>query len=136
RTSEHSRAAPAATEVAFTSTPAGSASAIPDRPRRNWSRIAIVALSGALILALSWGTLVTVRLWQDRQQAAVFLGTWTPELDQLWKPFFNSNRPLIVSIADPPFVQFKGHGAYRDLTLNRWEDIVKSPDVLGIRKAL
>ena len=47
-----------------------------------------------------------------------------------------TGRPLIVAIADPPFVQFKGYGAYRDLQLNRWEDIVKSPQVEAIRKAL
>jgi hypothetical protein len=100
------------------------------------SRGALIFLSVALLAALAWGTLATVQLSRARQDAALFRVMWTPELEQLWKPFLTANRPLLVSIADPPFVQFKGFGAYRDLTLNRWEDIIKSPAVTAMRKAL
>ena len=96
----------------------------------------ILSLSVALAGALAWGAFSTLQLERERQSASMFHAMWTPELQQLWAPFLSGNRPLIVSIADPPFVQFKGHGAYRDLTLNRWDDIFKSPVVAAIRKAL
>ncbi len=101
------------------------------RPRR-----LLMAMGIALAAAVLWAGWTTVQLVQARQDAAPLRAIWTPELDLLWKPFLTGNRPLIVSIADPPFVQFKGYGAYRDLTLNRWDDIIKSPAVTSIRKAL
>ena len=99
------------------------------------SRVSL-ALGLALVLALLWGAAATYQLYRERQDTRMFRAMWTPELDQLWHPFYSSTRPLVVSIADPPFVQFKGFGAYRDLTLNRWDDIIKSPAVIAIRKAL
>jgi hypothetical protein len=111
------------------------ATVVTPSPTIRW-RGALLVLSVALLAALAWGILATVQLSRARQDAALFRVMWTPELEQLWKPFLTANRPLLVSIADPPFVQFKGFGAYRDLTLNRWEDIIKSPAVTAMRKAL
>jgi hypothetical protein len=91
------------------------------------SFLAIVSTSAVLLLSFD--------LWNERRQTQMFRSMWTPDLEELWKPFL-TGRPLILSIADPPFVQFKGFGAYRDLQLNSWEDIVKSPSVVAIRKAL
>ena len=96
----------------------------------------LLLLSMALVLALIWGIFATTQFWRERERAALFTRMWTPDLEQLWRPFLNSEKPLLISIADPPFVQFKGFGAYRDLTLNRWDDIMKSPAVASIRKAL
>jgi hypothetical protein len=106
----------------------------PEKLSKQSRTVAILAL--VLVAALLWGALSSLQLWRERQDSAAYRATWTPDLEQLWKPILTSRLPLIVSIADPPFVQFKGHGAYRDLSLNRWEDIVKSPDVVAIGKAL
>ena len=100
------------------------------RPR--WGMIALTAIAAASVMVSIW---LVIQLWSDRRQNEMFRAMWTPELEELWKPFM-TGRPLTVSIADPPFVQFKGYGAYRDLQLNRWEDIVKSPAVVAIQKAL
>ena len=97
---------------------------------------AVMLLSAGLAVALIWAIAATVQFARERERASLFATMWTPELEQLWKPFLNSEKPLLISIADPPFVQFKGFGAYRDLTLNRWEDIMKSPAVASMRKAL
>jgi hypothetical protein len=99
-------------------------------------RTTVIVLSLALVVASAVGVVATWRLWRNLDNTALFRAMWTPELEQLWEPFLTSNRPLIVSIADPPFVQFKGYGAYRDLTLNRWEDLLQSPVVAAISKAL
>ncbi|MBV9508544.1 MAG: hypothetical protein JO323_26450 [Acidobacteriia bacterium] len=96
----------------------------------------VLGLSLALVLSVTWAVIVTAQLSRTRERASGYTALWTPEIEQLWKPFLTSRRPLIISIADPPFAQFKGYGAYRDLTLNTWEDILKSPAVLSMRKAL
>jgi len=89
-----------------------------------------------LVAAVAWGAYSSLELARLRLETRIFQGTWTPELERLWQPFLASPKPLVVSIADPPFVQFEGHGSYRDMVLNRWDDIVKSPDVKAIQKAL
>jgi hypothetical protein len=133
---ENVTAAVRSTEVAFTATPAAPAVPLPEvAPKARRPRL-VLLLGASLVLALIWAGAASLQLWQERQQTAIFRATWTPELDQLWRPFLNSNRPMIISIADPPFIQFKGFGAYRDLTLNNWQDLVNSPAVSAIRKAL
>jgi len=100
-----------------------------------WRNTAI-ALSSVLIIACVLGGVAYWRMWNSLQSTSMFRAMWSPELEQLCEPFLAAKLPLIVSIADPPFVQFKGYGAYRDLTLNSWEDIVKNPAVVAIGKAL
>jgi hypothetical protein len=133
-TCEESSARAASTEAAY-ALPAPAAAAPVSAAWPGMKRV-VLALAIGLVLALAWGGVATTQLLRERQEARMFRSMWTADLDQLWRPFFSSTRPLIVSIADPPFVQFKGFGAYRDLTLNRWEDILKSPAVISIRKAL
>jgi hypothetical protein len=101
----------------------------PRRYRITWER-------ALLAIVLVWAVLATAIYWRDRQSTQIFREMWTPALAELWGPFLTGRRPLVVSIEDPPFVQFKGFGTYRDMRLNRWEDILKSPDVATIRKAL
>ena len=61
---------------------------------------------------------------------------WTPEMEELWLPVLSSSRPMIISVAAPLFVELEGSGLYRDITLNNWEDVLNSPIVGTIRKAL
>jgi hypothetical protein len=98
----------------------------------NWRVLVLICV--AIVSTVATLTL-SLELWNERRATEMLRSMWTPDLEQLWKPFM-TGRPLIVAIADPPFVQFKGYGAYRDLQLNHWEDIVKSPQVEAIRKAL
>ena len=99
-------------------------------------RNAAIALSLVLVIGCVLGSVAYWRLSNTLESTSMFRAMWSPELEQLWQPFLAAKLPLIVSIADPPFVQFKGYGAYRDLTLNSWEDIVKNPAVVAIGKAL
>jgi hypothetical protein len=63
---------------------------------------------------------------------------WTPELESLWGPFTNAQRPLIVSIEDPLFVEMRSTPGiyYRDRSLNQWQDALTSPAVSALRNAL
>jgi hypothetical protein len=60
---------------------------------------------------------------------------WTPELQSLWSPFLDSNRPLLISIEDPLFVEMRSYpGAYfRDRTLNSWAEVMNSPAIDSMR---
>ena len=101
----------------------------------DWRRVAIV-LGAVLALAVIWGIYTEVRLARERANNAPLRTAWTPELHELWKPFLVPNRPLIVSVGAPLFVGFQGAGYYRDLDLNRWDDVLQSPRISAIRKAL
>ena len=62
--------------------------------------------------------------------------TWTAELGELWRPFVNSPRPLLVAVGNPLFVQFENKALYRDLSTENLQDLLKSPALPGISKAL
>ena len=66
---------------------------------RRW-RARESALAASLVLALAsivWLTTRPVRAERTNADAAA----WTAELQQLWTPILNSNRPLVVCIATP-----------------------------------
>ena len=102
-----------------------------------WMKPPMVAAIGLLaVLSLTWALTEFISNKKLEQRTQLFQAMWTQELEELWQPFIGNTKPLIVSIADPPFAQFEGGGSYRELTLNTWEDIQKSPKVAKIRAAL
>lgn len=63
----------------------------------------------------------------------------TPAMRELWTPFINSKRPLMLVLEDPLFVEFhSGSGIYyRDKTSgNTWDDALKTAGLNQLRKAL
>jgi len=97
-----------------------------------WSRIQTLVVP---ILAV-WAIGMTVLSWQEHRVSAPLREAWTPELQELWRPFLESKRPLIVVVSSPLFVGFQGSGFYRDQTLNQWDDVLASPKVQALRKTL
>jgi len=76
------------------------------------------------------------RAWRDRQNQ-VRSSAWTPELEQLWRPLLVTKRPVILAIADPLFIGMQGTDVFfRKVSLNRWQDVNNTPEVLALRKAL
>ena len=61
---------------------------------------------------------------------------WTPELESLWGPFLQSNRPLMVCLGTPMFVRFPDFGLFRDPKVNDWQEMEKSKRFTAVRKAL
>jgi len=93
-------------------------------------------LCGILLISVAWAVYATGELWSERRKRIPLRSGWTPELAKLWRPFVDTNRPLIVAIEDPLFVELKGtETLYRDKSLNRWQDVVSSPKVAAFRKA-
>jgi hypothetical protein len=102
-------------------------------PTSRWRSVAI-ALAVVSFVLLSWSIYSAVLL--SRKAPPFSRAEWTPELQQLWRGFTGTDRPVTVVIADPLFVQFKGFGAYRSQVLNSWDEITASPLVAALRKTL
>jgi hypothetical protein len=105
-------------------------------PHRTAHPVLIGGLAAALVIAVAWAAVASVQLRREQQESAVFRSMWTPGLEQLWEPFLSAQRPVILAIEDPPFAQFAGYGVYREMNLNSWADIEKSPRIAAIRKLL
>ena len=98
-----------------------------------WRKTAIVAAAVGLV-ALIGIIFLGVRVVSMNRQSA--RQNWTPALQEVWHPFVTSDRPLVMIIADPLFVQFKGFGTYRAQVLNSWNEVEDAPAIKSIRKAL
>jgi len=92
-------------------------------------------LAAAFLVTLAWAAYATLLLQKEKRDTAAFRAQWTPEIETLWKPFVSSERPVLISISAPVFVDFPGYGSFRDLTVNRPEDIQKSRTVTMLQKA-
>lgn len=104
-------------------------------PARAFSWVQL-SLACAAALALVIAAYSSYQLWVLRAETAGFRAAWTPDLEELWRPFVESKRPLIVATAAPLFVGFHGEGFYRDLSLNNWDDVLKSEKIFALRKAM
>lgn len=101
----------------------------------NRTRRAVLVLSVGLIAVTGWAIYATVHM-AGTEQSTVFRSQWTPEIAALWRPFVDTERPLLISISAPLFVELPGFGVFRDPSVNRPEDIAKSPAIATIQKAL
>jgi hypothetical protein len=61
---------------------------------------------------------------------------WSGELERLWAPFLDSDRPIVVCIGTPMLVRFVGDGYYRHHHLNEWDEVEKWPAVAEFSKLL
>src|SRR5260370_12696181 len=61
---------------------------------------------------------------------------WSSDLDELWRPFLNTGRPLVIAVGNPLFLQFENKALYRDLSNEQPDDLLKSPQFSAISKAL
>jgi hypothetical protein len=97
-----------------------------------------VPLYAGLILAMAFAGYHWLKPASAKANAAVYPAGWDADMEALWHPFISTRRPLIVAIEDPLFVELNGSTGiyYRDRTLNSWNDIIASPNVTALRKAL
>ena len=95
----------------------------------------IFALSTALFVMAAWGLYSGIALWRERANANQ--AVWTPELEQLWKPFLSSGRPSVVALADPLFIELQGTDIFfRKISIRRPEDAAGSDELSALRKFL
>src|SRR5436309_114045 len=72
-----------------------------DQPAAARSRRRIFILAGALLAAAIWAVAATVMLVHASRVAQPISESWTPELEALWRPYLDSQRPLLVSLGIP-----------------------------------
>ena len=97
------------------------------------------AVAAGMLLSLAVGG---VNNWLKPAKAgassAAYRPTWNTDMEDLWHPFISTNRPMIVAIEDPLFVELDGKKGvyYRDKTLNNWNEVTNSPTIEALRGAL
>ncbi len=102
----------------------------PSMPGTAWRAVAFV-LSGVCVCLIA-----TLGFALVKQRGKPVQSSWTPELAELWRPFVNSGRPLVIAVGNPMFLQFENKAVYRDLSVERSEDLMKSPQFDALSKVL
>lgn len=95
------------------------AAAAPAAARWRWATFILAAV--CVCLAAAWIATAIAR----RSPGAP--ASWSPELAQLWRPFVNSGRPLLIAVGNPLFLQFENKAVYRDLSVENSDELLKSP---------
>jgi hypothetical protein len=74
-----------------------------ESPPRTWRTYTwqIAVLGVALVLAVGFAAYFAARLWRVERTPPAAAATWTPELQQLWAPILESNRPLMICLSTP-----------------------------------
>ncbi len=115
----------------------------PDPEKRFWRALISSRWTAPAIVALVFAIAAIAYVhWTKPVNAKTSVSTyppgWSAEMEDLWRPFVTTNRPLIVAIEDPLFVELDGKKGvyYRDKTLNKWSDITASPTVKALRTVL
>jgi hypothetical protein len=110
-------------------------------PSRNPWRTAAISLAGLCILIAAYA-LSTRPKSNSKSSDASKSSDGSPsdfasaDLAQLWRPFLNPARPLLVAVGNPMFLQFENKALYRDLSVEKPEDLLKSPQFEALSKAL
>lgn len=60
---------------------------------------------------------------------------WTPELELIWKPFLESNYPVLVSLGTPMFVKLSGN-FFRNPGINEWPAASGTEEIQLLQKEL
>jgi hypothetical protein len=63
--------------------------------------------------------------------------SWTPEMEEFWRPFLSDRRPVMLAVGTPMFVKV-GNDFFRDPALNSWNDTTgpKAREIADIAKAV
>jgi hypothetical protein len=116
--------------------PAGGVASLPAElgpeavPAPPWRAVAIAFAALFLIAA------VCAFFFYRRPAAPSTASAWTPELAELWRPLLETTRPLVIAIGNPLFLQFENKVLYRDPGIDKWDDLVRSPETQAVRQAL
>jgi len=101
---------------------------------RKWRRacwVLGVALAAVVALAVVW----TFLLYQQGAATPRAGAAWNPELELIWRPYLEGNRPILIALGTPLFTKFS-QGFFRDPRLNLWEQAQGSERLRAVQKAL
>lgn len=106
-------------------------------PSPGWfARRRMPLLCVVLAATTLWAVIATLGAWRYYRQSAAVSRRWTPELEAIWAPFLESNRPVLLCLGTPLFIRFPSYGFFRDPKTNDWQEIDKSDRIAAERKAL
>ena len=96
------------------------------------------AMTAVAAVALAVGGYFWLRPFHASARSVVYPVGWDADMEDVWRPLVETNRPLILAIEDPLFAELNGSTEtyFRDRTLNNWKDISSSPTVSTLRKVL
>jgi hypothetical protein len=117
-------------KLEFHARPPAAAGTMTRRATLAW-RLGPPALMSAVVLIAIGGFL----LLYPRAPGAAPSTVWTPEMEELWRPFLSSPRPLMVAIGTPLFVKIGGN-FFRDPTVNTWESAAGAEKVREVQRVL
>jgi hypothetical protein len=86
------------------------------------------------VVLLAWAVIATVRLVLDERRS-LRVAPLAPALQELWQPFL-SDRPLLIAIGDPLFVEMDSFAFYRVPARTDWRDERNSARIAAIQKAV
>jgi len=97
--------------------------------RRLW------VLTIALIFVGIWAVAASAGLFQATRKTA---GSqiWSNDLEEIWAPFLEGKRSVLICMGAPLFVRFPNFGFFRDPRTNDWSEIEQSARVTAARKGL
>jgi hypothetical protein len=114
--------------------PVAVSSSVPDAPLKSTAqRPYLCYVAGALLFA--WAVTATVRLILDERRTLRVAPRLAPALQELWQPFL-SDRPLLIAIGDPLFVEMDSFAFYRVPARTDWRDPRNSERIAAIQNAV
>jgi hypothetical protein len=102
-------------------------------PSQSRWRLAAIALAVVCLIMMAVAIYSYSKLRSGQNASAVL---WSSDLAELWRPFLNTGRPLIIAVGNPLFLQFENKALYRDLSIEKPDDLLKSPQFSALSKAL
>ncbi|MCP5109250.1 MAG: hypothetical protein GY953_00280 [bacterium] len=90
---------------------------------RRWRRMSLALAICTAVLA-SLGGYWWLSPWSVTEATAG--PQWTPELESIWRPYIESERPTLVALGAPLFTKFSG-GFFRSPRINEREAAAASP---------
>jgi hypothetical protein len=105
-------------------------------PASNTWRLASLILAGLSLMLLAAAIYSFAKLRAEQSARQLSSAPWSPELTELWRPFLNTGRPLLIAVGNPLFLQFENKALYRDLSIEKPDDMMKSPQFSAVSKAL
>ena len=117
-------------------TPAVRLSRVKDRMNRG-PRLA-VSLCAIFVVVLAIGGYDRLKTGNAKAMVTSYPPGWDADMEELWRPFITTDRPVIIAVEDPLFVELNGNTGiyYRDKSLNTWKDVESSPKVAALSSTL
>lgn len=107
------------------------------QPRAKTASILARVVRWATVFAILVLAGVSAGLYVEKRTQVSIPGSavWTPDMEELWRPFLSSSRPVMVAIGTPLFVKIGGD-FFRSPSLNAWENTAAAQEIRGIQRAV